>query len=81
MASHDDTLMEHVEEALDNGIAISEFHDDAGGAPCLENGMLVLMERSTWCAAGRTREYLRVGDRARPGIWEPSSGLCACQPS
>ena len=25
MASHDDTLVEHVEEALGNGIAISEF--------------------------------------------------------
>lgn len=44
MASHDDTLVEHVEEALDNGIAISEFPTTMEAARhASENGMLVLM--------------------------------------
>lgn len=44
MASHDDTLVEHVEEALDNGIAISEFPTTIEAARhAAENGMLVLM--------------------------------------
>ena len=44
MASHDDTLVEHVEEALGNGIAISEFPTTMEAARhASENGMLVLM--------------------------------------
>ena len=44
MASHDDTLVEHVEEALSNGISISEFPTTTEAACCAsENGMLVMM--------------------------------------
>ena len=39
MASHDDTLVEHVEEALSNGISISEFPTTTEAACCAsENG-------------------------------------------
>ncbi len=44
MASHDDPLVEHVEEALSNGISISEFPTTTEAACCAsENGMLVMM--------------------------------------
>lgn len=42
MASHDDTLVEHVEEALSNGISISEFPTTTGG------GLLRLGKRGCW---------------------------------
>ena len=44
MASHDDTLVEHVNEALANGIRISEFPTTEEAARyAAENGMTVLM--------------------------------------
>ena len=44
MASHDDTLVEHVNEALANGIRISEFPTTEEAARyASENGMTVLM--------------------------------------
>lgn len=44
MASHDDTTVEHVEDALRNGISISEFPTTLEAARhAAENGMTVLM--------------------------------------
>lgn len=44
MASHDDTLLEHVDEAVSNGISICEFPTTLEAAQhASKNGMLVLM--------------------------------------
>jgi len=52
LASHDDATVEHVEEAIDQGIHVAEFPTTFEAAKASrEAGMAVLMVRPMWCGA------------------------------
>lgn len=68
MASHDDTTVEHVEEALRSGISISEFPTTLEAARhAAENGMTVLMGSPNVVRGGSHSGNISALDVAKAG--------------
>ena len=85
LASHDDTTAEHVEQAINDRVAIAEFPTNAGAAAALHaNGIKVMMGAPNLVRGGSHSGNVATAELARAGMLDlmssdyvPSSLLIA----